>query len=316
MKKKIFKIFVITLCLISLTGCTKYVKNDKKVVKNEVTGQSLTENILCQPNDSNIIDLYNENNIDINKLPKCDNIKIVSNEYDGLWTTVFVQPLAWLIIQFVKLIKSIGLGVGEAAGISVVISTLLIRGIMYPFTKKSAMQSENMKKVQPEMQKLEKKYANKTDNESMMQKSQEMMLLYKKNNISPLSGCLFAFIQIPLFFAFLEAINRIPVLFEGKLLGLQLGTSPAIALFTNGEWQYVILIILVILTTFYSFKLNSGATMGKEQEAQMKMMRNIMMVTMVIASFTISTGIAIYWITSSAFTIFQNLLVKRSVKND
>jgi len=43
-------------------------------------------------------------------------------------------------------------------------------------------------------------------------------------------------------------------------------------------------------------------------------MKNIMMITMVIASFTISTGIAIYWITSSAFTIFQNLLVKRSKK--
>ena len=44
------------------------------------------------------------------------------------------------------------------------------------------MQSENMKKAQPKLQKLEEKYKGKTDQESMMQKSQEMMLIYKENN--------------------------------------------------------------------------------------------------------------------------------------
>lgn len=80
---------------------------------------------------------------------------------------------------------------------------------MYPITKKSAMQSENLKKAQNDLQKLEKKYAGKQDQESMMQKSQEMMLIYKKYNINPMSGCIFALIQIPLFFAFYEAMNRI-----------------------------------------------------------------------------------------------------------
>lgn len=306
MKNKTIKILLIFICIFGLTGCTKYVKNGKEVVKNESTGQNLTQNILCQPTDEKTIELYKENKIDISKLPVCEKMNIVSKDYDGLWTTIFVQPLAWLIIQIGKLIKNYGL--------AIIISTLLIRGIMYPFTKKSAMQSENLKLAQPELTKLEKKYANRTDQEAMMQKSQEMLLIYKKYNISPLSGCLFAFLQIPLFFAFLEAINRIPVLFEGSLLGFQLGTSPAVALFTNGDFKYILLIALIILTTFYSFKLNSGASMSKEQEEQMKMMKNIMMITMVIASFTISTGIAIYWITSSAFTIFQNLLVKRSKK--
>ena len=306
MKNKTIKLLLIFVCIFGLTGCTKYVKNGKEIVKNESTGQNLTENILCQPTDEVTIKLYKENKVDISKLPACEKMSIVSKDYDGLWTTIFVQPLAWLIIQIGKLIKNYGL--------AIIISTLLIRGIMYPFTKKSAMQSENLKLAQPELTKLEKKYANRTDQEAMMQKSQEMLLIYKKYNISPLSGCLFAFLQIPLFFAFLEAINRIPVLFEGELLGFELGTSPAIALFTNGDFKYILLIVLVILTTFYSFKLNSGASMSKEQEEQMKMMKNIMMITMVIASFTISTGIAIYWITSSAFTIFQNLLVKRSKK--
>ena len=303
MKKKKIGFLLLLVCLFSLTGCTSYVKDkDKKIVKNEVTGQNLTKNILCKPTDKEIIKLYNDNKVKISKLPECKDMGIVSKNYDGLWVTIFVQPLAWLIIQIGKIIKSYGL--------AIILATLVIRLAVYPFTKKSALQSENMKKAKPELDKLEKKYAGKTDQQTMMAKSQEMMMIYKKYDISPLSGCLFAFIQIPLFFAFLEAINRIPVIFEENFLGFQLGTSPAVALM-NGKWIYIILILLVIGTTFYSFKLNSGAAMGADQEKQMKMMRNILMVTMIFASFSISSGIAIYWITSSIFTIFQNLIVKR-----
>ena len=69
-------------------------------------------------------------------------------------------------------------------------------------TKKTLLQSENMKKAQPEIQRIEKKYEGKTDNESMTKKGQEMMMIYKKYEIKPLSGCLFAFIQLPILLAF------------------------------------------------------------------------------------------------------------------
>ena len=302
MKNKKIGIILLLVCLLGFTGCTTYVKDKKnKVVTIESTGQRLTKNILCKPTEKDILKLYSDNKVKIEKLPECKNMGITSKNYDGLWVTIFVQPLAWFIIQIGKLVKNYGL--------ALILATILIRLVVFPFTKKSALQSENLKKAKPELDKLEKKYAGKNDQQSMMAKSQEMMMIYKKYEISPLSGCLFAFIQIPLFFAFLEAINRIPVLFEGNFLGFQLGTSPAVALM-KGHWLYLILIALVIGTTFYSFKLNSGAA-GAGQEKQMKMMRNILMVTMIFASFSISSGIAIYWITSSAFTIVQNLLVKR-----
>ena len=53
-----------------------------------------------------------------------------------------------------------------------------------------------------------------------------------------------------------------------------------------------------------------------EQANQMKMMMNISIIMISVASFTVSTGIALYWIVNSTFTILQNLLVKRSKKND
>ena len=183
-----------------------------------------------------------------------------------------------------------------------------------PFTKKAALQSENLKKVQPELQKLEKKYANKNDQESLMQKSQEMLILYKKYDINPMSGCLFSFIQLPLFMAFYEALYRLPAVFEGNFGPFELGTSPLVAL-SNGNFIYLILSILVFVVTFYSFKLNSGASMSPEQEVQMKMMRNISLVMIGTTSLSVSAAISLYWIVNSTCTIIQNLYVKKETKN-
>ena len=199
-------------------------------------------------------------------------------------------------------------------GLAVIILTILLKSVMIPITKKTLMQTENMKKAKPELDKLEKKYKGRTDQESMMQKSQEMMMIYKKYNINPLSSCLITFIQIPLFLAIYEALNRLPAIFEETCLGFQLGTSPLTAM-KNGNFLYLIFVVLVILTTVYSFKCNQTASMNSDQEKQMKTMMNMSVVFIGIASFTMSTGIELYWIFNSGFTIIQNLLVKRR-KND
>ena len=310
-KKKILKIFIIITILFSLTGCVKYGKQNKKVMTNEKTGQRLVTNILCKPTDKEMIKLYEEYNktskkkVDLDNLDKCKTMKI-TGKYNDLWTNLFVKPLAWLIIQIGNLLKNYGL--------SLIITTLLIRLVAFPFTKKAALQSENMKKANPELQRLEKKYSNKNDQQAMMQKSQEMMMIYKKYGINPMSTCLFSLFQIPLFFAFYEAIMRIPAIFEEKLLGFDLGLSPMNAV-TSGDYKYLIFIVIIALATYYSFKLNSGASMNPDQQKQMKTMTNVMVVVMTITAFSISTGIAFYWVTTNIFTIIQNLLVKRGKKN-
>jgi len=304
--KKTIKILATIFLAVSLTGCTKILKDNKKPVQNPETGQNLVQNILCQPENQTTIDIYKEHSIEIESLPKCSEFKITSTGYEGLWTTIFVKPLAFIIISLGKLVKNYGT--------SIILLTIAIRALLFPVTKKTAMQSENMKKAKPKLDKLEAKYKGKTDQESMMQKSQEMMLIYKENNINPLSGCIFSLIQIPLFFAFYEALNRLPAIFEENFIGFQLGTSPLTAL-KAGHFLYIIFPILVAAATFFSFKLNSTASMNKDQEQQMKMMMNVSVVFISIASFTMSTGIELYWIFNSGFTIIQNLLVKRRIKN-
>ena len=303
MKKFNKKIIILFILVIMLTGCTKTLTKNNKPVKNPVTGQSLTENILCKPTDKNIIKIYEENKKDISKLPDCTNYKVNSGKYEGIWTTIFVKPLAWLILKIGNFVKNNGL--------SLIIVSLLIRLIAFPITKKTAMQSEYMKKAKPELDKLEKKYKDKTDQESLFKKNQEMMLIYKKYKIDPISGCLFSLIQLPLFIGFLEAINRVPAIFEEKFLIFQLGTTPITA-FSNGNYVYAILIIIVAVTTFYSFKLNATAM---ADNAQAKIMNRTMVIMITVMGFFMTSALNIYWITTNLFTIVQNLLVKRGNKN-
>ena len=306
MKKRNKKIIIVLLALLLLTGCSKQLKDkDNKIVTNENTGQAITENVLCRPTDKDTIKLYEKNGVEVKKLPKCQNFTPLSN-YEGLWTSIFVKPLAWVIIQIGKLVNNYGL--------AIILACALIRGILLPITKKTAMQSEMMKKAQPELQKLEKKYANKTTTEDQQKKAQEMLLIYQKYQINPMSGCLLAFLQLPLLLAFYEAINRTPAIFEDTFLTLKLGMTPSTAI-AQGQYQYIILIVLILATTYFSFNktMKDQSTAGAGAP-NMKFTLYFMLFFIGIASFSLASALGVYWIVSSLFTIAQNIYVERKKK--
>ena len=303
--KKGKKIVILATCMLLLSGCTKTLKDENKnVVTNKATGQSITENIICKPTNKDVIKIYKDNKVKLNKLPDCEDFNPISN-YEGLWTSLFVKPLAWIILKIGGLLNSFGS--------SIIITCLLIRCLLIPVTQKTAIQSELIKKAQPELDRLEKKYKGKNSQEDQTRKAQEMLMIYQKYQINPMSGCLLSFIQLPLLFAFLEAINRTPALFENDFLVFQMGTTPWVGI-TSGNYWYIILIVLIIGTTFFSFrktmKDQSGAT-----AQQMKYTIYFMLAMISIASFTLPASLGIYWITSSLFTILQNIYVeKKKVK--
>ena len=148
------KLTILAMSIFLLTGCTKNLTDEnKKVVKIDETGQSLVSNILCQPTDSKAIEIYEKYNVDIKSLPKCNEFKITSGGYEGIWNTIFVKPLAWVIIKLGSLVKNYGL--------AIIIITLALRLAVMPVTKKTAMQSENMKKAQPELERSEERRVGK-----------------------------------------------------------------------------------------------------------------------------------------------------------
>ncbi|MBO6195050.1 MAG: YidC/Oxa1 family membrane protein insertase [Bacilli bacterium] len=313
MKKNIKKILILLFLVVFITGCTVTLKDPKtkKVVTYEDSNLKITlnQNILCQPTNKGLVNKYKKykKQIDISKLPKCTEFKPSDANYNNLWETLVVKPLAWITLKMGNLVNSYG--------IALIILSLIIRLCLAPFTKGTAEQSENMKKMQPELDRINKKYENKNDQESMQAKTMETMTLYKKYNVNPFSSCLFAFIQIPLLFGFLEAINRVPVIFEENLFGIVLGTTPLKAI-TSGHYQYAIIVILIGLTTFISQKLNKTAPTPQTNDINPNTMLNVMLVMIVFMSLNFSVAISFYWIASTIFTIIQNLIVKKKSEKE
>lgn len=307
MKKKIF--IIVTIVLVTLTGCNKtLVDGDKKRVIDEKTGQSLSANILCLPEDEEILANYQKYekymDVKLGDLPKCSAMKVYDKKsYNGLWVQLFVRPLAWVIINLGKLLGNYG--------ISVMVIGIIIRLIMMPFSAKTIKQQESLKKAQPELERIEKKYKDRTDQEAMMQKSQDTLAVYKKYNINPMSSCLISFIQLPLFFAFLEAINRVPAIFENNFWKFQLGTTPLVGI-KEGNYYYIILIVLIVLFTALSFKMTMSQTSATtESGIQSKYMMIFMTVFIGIASIQLPSAIALYWVVTNAFNVFQTILFKK-----
>ncbi len=300
-KNKLKILLIISLVFLT-TGCaTTLTDKDKQPVKNEVTGQNLIENIICKPTDEETIKAYKENGVKIDKLPDCTEFKLNDGKYESLWTTFFIKPLAFIIIKIGELVKNYAL--------AVILVSLAIRLIAYPITRKTALQSELIKKAQPEIQRIQSKYQGKQDQESMMKQNTELLAVYQKYKINPMSGCLFSMLQLPLFIAFFEAIQRTPAIFEDAFIGLQLGTTPAVGITSATFYMYALLVILIGATTYFSFKMNAT---GNMQDPSMKMMPYMMTGMIIFTSLFMPSALGIYWITTNVFTIIQNILVKRS----
>ncbi|MCI8394483.1 MAG: YidC/Oxa1 family membrane protein insertase [Bacilli bacterium] len=316
-QNKIMSLLILLTVILCATGCgnSNYIKDqENRVVVNEETGQSLQKNILCKPTEESLYNTYEKYNdqlkVKLEDLPSCSEFQTGAIPYHSLWESLFVKPLAWVILKAGYFLKNFGW--------AIMIVGLLIRFILFPLSVKTMRQTENMKKANPEIMKIEKKYANRTDSESMMAKSQETMLVYQKYKINPVSGCLLSFVQIPLFFAFLQAINRVPAIFEGELFGMNLGMTPWKGI-SNGQYLYIILIALIIATTYFSFKhsMNQNGNMGNnEVMKQMDFMFKFMIIMISVASFSLPTALAYYWIVTNGFIVIQNFLVKKILDRD
>ena len=136
MKKKM-KIVVIALLFLLCTGCSETLKDGKQAVINKETGQTLTSNILCRPEEKNLLETYEKYDdklqVKLEELPTCKTFTPNKLEYQSLWESLFVKPLAWLILKLGYLVKNMG--------ISVMVIGLLIRILMMPMQIKTVKQS-------------------------------------------------------------------------------------------------------------------------------------------------------------------------------
>ena len=132
----------------------------------------------------------------------------------GNWP--IIKQIAWILGQVMNGIYNVLSAIGiENIGICIIIFTVIVYTFMIPLTIKQQKFSKMSAVMQPEIQKIQKKYEGKKDQASMMKQQEEIQLVYEKYGTSMSGGCLPLLIQMPILFALYPVIQNIPTYVRG-----------------------------------------------------------------------------------------------------
>ena len=249
---------------------------------------------------------------------------------------ILVWPIGWVMSTIGKIFPA-GIGFGQF-GWGLLFTTIIVRTIAWPIYAKSNDMSLKMSVMQPEMQRLQTKYANRKDPMSQQRMQQEMLALYKKHGVNPL-GIFTPFLQMPIFMAMYTVVRRIVVLKEDGTPGLLTltddtffglenclsegvygSTNPA-TLWSANFWVGIILAVLVGVTMWllnfiaqrkpaYAKKNPNPQQQENTMAKQMKFMNWFMIAMMVMAALG-NNGLALYWVFGNLYSLVQNLINRK-----
>ena len=229
-------------------------------------------------------------------------------------------PWQWIIEMLGRLLSWITNLVGGYYWLGLLIFTILIRSIGWPIYAKTNSFSTNMAKVQPELDKLNKKYEGKTDQNSKMKQQMEMRQIMKKNHVS-MWGCLLPFAQMPIFFAVYQVVQRFPLtpLYSNVNYKFLFTTFAMNYGQASGHWLLAILVGITmigsqLLSTYMAKrvqrkKANFYTAKNQQSNKSMLIMMVVMTVMMVVFAWN-SSGIAFYWIIGNIYQIGQTFISK------
>lgn len=231
-------------------------------------------------------------------------VPITPETASGLWDKVFVLPLA----SFITLLYNL---LGSNLGFAIILATAIVRLVLMPLYSKSNKSMAVMQEIQPEMQKIQKKYENKKDQASQAKMQTEMMELYKKYNYNPMTGCLLPFLQMPVFLAFYQAISRHPLIQDAaaaEFFGINLGSTGTMP-------NYVLAFLVAGLTILSQRMMNKSMASNSQQNATSNMMMKVMTYYFPFAMFSITIGtpfaFGLYFLTGQIMTIVQYVIFKK-----
>ena len=220
-------------------------------------------------------------------------------------TKPFLYILSWLY------------GMVGNMGVAILIFATLLRILLLPIAGKSFESMAKMRKIQPKLAELQVRYKN-----DRLRLNQEMLALYKKEQVNPASGCLPMFIQIPVFFSLYKVLSVSIEMRQAPFFGwihdlsardpssvfTLFGLLPwPIPSFLNiGVWP-----VLMGITMYLQQKMNPQATPTNQQTADtMKVMKWMpVLFTFMMGNF--ASGLVIYWTWSNLLSIIQQRYVMR-----
>lgn len=236
-------------------------------------------------------------------------VPITTETANGLWDKVFVLPLASFITLLYNLLS-------QNLGFAIILATAIVRLVLMPLYSKSNKSMAVMQEIQPEMQKIQKKYENKKDQASQAKMQTEMMELYKQYNYNPMMGCLLPFLQMPIFLAFYQAISRHPLIADAasaNFFGINLATTGQIQ-------NYILAASVAILTILSQRMMSKSMSSSSQQNATSNMMMKVMTYYFPFAMFSITIGtpfaFGLYFLTGQIMTIIQYLIIKKPAQKN
>ena len=168
--------------------------------------------------------------------------------------------------------------------------------------------------LQPELEKIQRKYAGRKDQASQMRQSAEMQALYKKHDVSMFSSFT-TFLTLPIMLAMWQSVQRIEILYQATFFGLNLGTTP-MSQITSGNWVYIIIVAIVGITQYLAIEINNIMLKRNprykvsKQQKSMKTMNIVMTAMIVWFALSMPTAMSLYWITTSLVTIIRTVYIQ------
>ncbi|MBR6402919.1 MAG: membrane protein insertase YidC [Eubacterium sp.] len=126
-------------------------------------------------------------------------------------TGIIMGPVTWLLGTIFNALYNLFYGMGvESIALSIIVFTILMRLILFPFNLKTTRSSKIQQFLQPEFNKINKKYKGKKDNESILAQQRETRELQQKYGIKMSTGCITGLLQFPIFIGLYNVISNVP----------------------------------------------------------------------------------------------------------
>lgn len=234
-----------------------------------------------------------------------------------IFNTVFFNPIYNGLIFLLDVVPFIDVG------IAVILVTIVVKLILFPFSLKMVKTQLAVKQLEPEITKLKNTHKN-----DKQEQARQTMALYKERGVNPFSGFLLILIQIPVIFALywvfmrgglpeinmdiLYSFTPIPDSVNMNFLGLiDVSTKSVLFALFAGITQY-----FQIKYSLPPLKARSGKASLKDDLARSFhiQMRYVMPIIVFSIAYAISAAVAIYWTTSNLFAIGQEIYVRKTIK--
>lgn len=260
---------------------------------------------------------------------------------DLLWPIKWVIEL--ILVSFHTLWTAIGFP--DDAGVTWVLTVvglvLVVRAALIPVFVKQIKSQRNMMLVQPELQKLQKKYKGKSDRESREKFAREQMDLYKRTGSNPLSSCLPLLLQMPIFMGLFFVINDA----QNSRAGVGLLTSNLAGSFRDAEflgaklsatfistfgdnfdgdsvWSVRILAAVMVVLMSASQFITQKQIMAKNQNPEtqtsqfmqtQKLLLYVLPFVFLFSGVSFPLALVTYWLSSNIWTMVQQFIVIRNM---